>query len=1027
MGIILSLVTENNIMEAAMSHDWNYYYDFDKEQKITQWTQVSRDGNIFVYEAQFECQKEDDYVLLVPCPRLLNDVNDDSDAPVFVRIEMDGKKYSFRIDAEGAYVGIKCARQGFRTHLAAGNHAVRIQCSYSGSKDVATWLNVTLIKDLPAAPAVTGYDTEFRAAPFIMPVIEKEEMPDLTDYIPGAGCTDAPGRFGFSKGDGVLDCAMPSLGFIDKMYLCGHPQYNKPFRWSYSTLPENALLRGSYQPAVEKIDGDTFRVNHMGVTWTSQFNGKKFSCTYSLGTAGIMTESEEDYMRLSSLEYAGNYQYVVVPGKNACRILSLDQLEKGIEMAENFLVFFGSTEFPDLPLMVTLDKSPNKIEVCRDTRTERLKEIRFHGIHRMISATPYGMESPDSISPDDTEMLNDLLLRCRTWSHAFMAYPVKCEEYFKVDEQAERVHIIQKFSYRYLTDEWNTAPLELAPLPPVTSICGTTITEADTDFHFATKFGWLKGGYGKISSYSIPFMITKRKFPLRDAAHDEPEQLLKQSMKEYFRFVDQFPETIQAYPYAGSLMEPFAMPSSMFYFMQEDDREKLRKYAAERLKGACDSNRQYLYPVIQFSYMMSTMPEDDKVIEIYKDPQREHKKLWNWYERTEPFTGTKFNICYLNLYFLSENIIKTGAKEEIAGMKIPLIENDWGVGLTFYYMNLCALASGDFTPIRENWELIKSVFLFFDKMHDWACMGTGYSDNAILWAEGANYGAFTGYVNMAEAVGDEYEKNRAIYFAAKQMALRMAIIRISIHYFNKIYNVPSWYITRFLHEEATPFYQFQNAANFFVKNRYRPGGIYNFTTEGLYPEIFEALRKYCPEDFVNIIGQLHDIFRTETETPSFRNRGWCTVEQVNCMLMNNALDATFPAEKVIDDIDYAEEHNLLMKKWRGIHIFSRRLPEYYFKAQVLAWNNMKQHPVWMEHWENIIIEDAILRDSVAEIRYRLQPEQTGKLCFGCRKKPARVTVNDVPVAFTMIHDAAFQIDLNTDGIVKLYFETIKRE
>ena len=74
-------------------------------------------------------------------------------------------------------------------------------------------------------------------------------------------------------------------------------------------------------------------------------------------------------------------------------------------------------------------------------------------------------------------------------------------------------------------------------------------------------------------------------------------------------------------------------------------------------------------------------------------------------------------------------------------------------------------------------------------MHDWACMGTGYSDNAILWAEGANYGAFTGYVNMAEAVGDEYEKNRAIYFAAKQMALRMAIIRISIHYYNNIFTV----------------------------------------------------------------------------------------------------------------------------------------------------------------------------------------------------------------------------------------------
>lgn len=1012
-----------------MSNDWNYYYDFEKEQKIAQWKKRSQNGNQSVFESQFECENEDDYVILVPFPRLLNDADVDSDAPVYLQANVNGKEYSFRSDIVSAYIGKQCARQGLRVHLYTGTHLLQITLSYSGTLDVAEkWLNqTTIIKDLPEAEIIRGYNSSFKTDVISPDRIIPRELPDLIDYQPGSGCIDAPGRFGFSKGDGVLDCAMPSLGVIDKMYLCGHPQYLKPYRWCYSTLPEQAPLHGSYHPATVKIDNDSFQVNHMGVTWSTEFNGKKFSCTYSLGTAGIITESEEDYMRLSSLEFAGNYQYLLVPGKDTCRILSLDEAVKGFAMTENFLVLFGSTEFPDLPLMITLEKSPDKMEVRRNVRTGRLQEIIFHGVHRMITATPYGMESPDPIAPTDTETLNDLLNRCRIWSRAFMAYPVKCEEYFKVDESAERVHIIQKFTYRYLTDEWHTEPLELAPLPPVTSICGTTETNANTDFKFATKFGWLKGAYGNISSYSIPFMLTKRKYPLRDANNDQPEQLLKKSMESYFRFADQFPDTIQAYPYAGSLMEPFAMTSSMFYFMDEKDREKLRNYAAERLKGACDANRQYNYPVIDWSHMMNPQFTDDDVAAVYQDPAMHHKRLWNWYERTEPFTKTQFNICYLNLYFLSGNIIKTGTKEEIAGMKIPLIENDWGVGLTFYYMNLCALASGDFTPIRENWDLLKSVFRFFDRMHDWACMGTGYSDNAILWAEGANYGAFTGYVNMAEAVGDETERKRAIYFAAKQMALRMAIIRISIHYFNKIFKVPSWYITRFLHEEATPFYQFQNAPNVFVKNRFRPGGIYNFTTEGMYPEIFEALRKYCPEDFADIMVRLHDIFRTETETESFRRRGWCSVEQVNCMLMNNALDSNVPQQEVIDDIDYAEEHDLLMKQWRGIRIFSRRLPEEYFKAQLLAWNNMKTHPVWLEHWENIIIDDAVLQqETCAEICCRKHAGK-GKLRFGCRKKPARVTVNDVPVAFTMIHDAAFQIDLNTDGIVKLYFETIKRE
>ena len=83
---------------------------------------------------------------------------------------------------------------------------------------------------------------------------------------------------------------------------------------------------------------------------------------------------------------------------------------------------------------------------------------------------------------------------------------------------------------------------------------------------------------------------------------------------------------------------------------------------------------------------------------------------------------------------------------------------------------------------------------------------------------------------------------------------------------------------------------------------------------------------------------------------------------------------------------------------------------------------MKQHPVWMEHWENLVIEDAILRDSVAEIRYRLQPEQKGKLCLGCRKVPAHVTLNDIPVNYSMIKKDVFTVEPETDGVLKVFFE-----
>ena len=75
-------------------------------------------------------------------------------------------------------------------------------------------------------------------------------------------------------------------------------------------------------------------------------------------------------------------------------------------------------------------------------------------------------------------------------------------------------------------------------------------------------------------------------------------------------------------------------------------------------------------------------------------------------------------------------------------------------------------------------------------------MGTGYSDNALLWCEGANYGIFTSFVNMARAIGDTQTLQRAIHSAAKQQVLRMAIIRSSQHYFYRFFGVEPWYSSR---------------------------------------------------------------------------------------------------------------------------------------------------------------------------------------------------------------------------------------
>ncbi|MBR2425239.1 MAG: hypothetical protein IKB16_00715 [Lentisphaeria bacterium] len=998
--------------------DRNFYFNLGMERKLDSWNITNTGAKQFLCLCDFQCDENGDYVILFPYTKLSHDQNNYDNFPVYRELIIDGISYSQVTDIETAYISFFF---GLRVHLQSGTHKLEMKISY-GKDNLADWLNIHLIKDLPPAPyTILNYHKSLSIPAEQLPQAVISD-PDLTGYTPGCGTTTAPGRFGFSKGDGVLDCAMPALGIVDKLYVCGHPEYRKPFRWSYSTLPERAPLHGSYYPATEKIDQDTISINHLTVTWATQFNEKEYACSYSLGTPGILTESAENIMRLTGLEFAGNYQYVLFSGKNQdVEIISTDLLENGVTMHANFLLLFGSTEFPDIPLMITLDRTPEKINVKRNPRTNRLTELIFHGCSRMITATPTGMECYQTVTPDQPEVLADLVNRCRFWSHAFMAYPVKCEEYYKIEHETEQVHIIQKFAYRYLTDEWNTAPLELAPLPPASTLNGTTITTDDHDFHFPTKFGYLKGAYGNTSSYTLPFMPVNRKYPMRDAKDSSPEELLNSCMDDFFRFADQFPAEIQSYPFAGALMEPYAFASTMSLFMKEEHRNKLRQKAEQRLEWACAPDRKYTYPVIDWNYMVTKRPEDEQVKTLYQGDTLQRRYLWNWYQRTEPFTNTKFHVCYLNVGLFTSNTIKAGTPDEIANLKTPLIENDWGVGLTFYYAMLCALASGNINPIRENWELLKDVYKFFDSMHDWACMGTGYSDNAITWVEGANYGVFTGFIHMAKALGDTKEMERGIYLAAKQLGLRMAIVRSSIHYFCNVYHTAPWYITKSFREESNPGQQFQNVPKKYIKNRFRPEGIYNLTTEGIYPEIFEALRKFCPDDITDIMKQLRDIFLTEETFSDANSLSWAKLQQITCMLQDEALDPAVSKQQVLEDIAHAEQKDLLLKKWRGIHIFSRRLPEHYFKAQLLAWNNMKTHPVWLEFWNNVRLDDAVIRGETATVKFII----TGNaplLMFGCRKKPVKVLLNRAEIQYRMDrYGTGFTIKPEDSGTLELAF------
>lgn len=1015
--------------------DRNFYYNFEAEEYIANWSQEA--DSIFTASVTME---SNGYITLLLEPEW-------SECNILTQVEIADR--CFKVDwsdSEISYVSHKDStglRYAFKTYLSLGKHPVKLH--FKNQTDEAACIpEVVMIKDY-AICREQSIETICHAYPRdIGDFLRSSSSVNLEGTRPGIGTGNTAGRFGFTKGDGALDLAMPVLGIIDKLYLCGHPDYKKPYKWTFSVLPKGIKsakkYHGSFAPANAGIAKDGIEINHLSSQWSAAFDSEKsfferkagdkvdFSCTYSLGSPGLLVESSDPGLSLSMLEYAGNYQRLLIPGKNGINSHSLksDFLLAG-DQTENWILLTGATEFPDIPILLVFTGKPQNIMVHHD-KIGVLTGIDFHipeGNAGTFVATPLGIESPLPWQYFESVPLDELIRRCRFWSRAFLAYPVSCEEHYRIDDENESVEITQIFEYRQMTDSWGTSPLKTAPLPPVISILkgvdGYKFESGVEDFAFPTKYGFLQGAIGRgHSTYRLPFMPRERKFPLKSERDESISKELNEDMVSYFDFHDQFDTQWGAYPYVGSFMEPYALASTMFNFLNNENRSRITNKCAENLQRTFQKEL-YQYPIIDWGDLMRKTPGPQRVLELYHKSPIEFIPLHHWYHRKEPFSGVEYDICYLNVCLFSKGLIKEGTLQEVADLDIPLIENDWGTGLTFYYMYLCAMVSGDFTPIKENWEQIKSVYKYFEVLHDWACMGTAYSDNGISWVEGANYGLFSSFVNMAEAIDEPDAVERGTYIAAKQLALRIAIFLSSQTYFYKFFNHAPWRISKHFHEEAIPSHAFTNVPELCGDN-YRYGGIYNLTTEGLFPEIFEALHKFVPQELEAVTGLALKYYTQEYCREKDEGFLWGKIEEICACLIAAAVNETMDEAVFMNEIKAAEDRGLMIGQWRGIHIYSRLLPESYFKAQLSVWQQNRLHPVWLLHWVNLEILEAVYDDEhkVARIECKLKAGK-GLVRFGCRDTLGGALFNGLPLEPCRKRQSKIEFNLEKSGILELQF------
>lgn len=637
------------------------------------------------------------------------------------------------------------------------------------------------------------------------------EEPDLTGFIPGVGVDfRSVGRFGFTKGDGLLDFSMPLFGIVAKPYIYGFPQYQKTRMWRFSVLPDDLQPTGNHQKIYSPNKDENISADWNGVTWQQ----KDFSLNYTIHSGELLIETERKNLCLSQLKGVAAFHRIVLPlqGKIVSRPdnsgVFYDQASDG-ELAENWILLYGNNTFPEVPLQLIFRTSPQKILVERLPGNQAGKiTVEFaEPLQWSMLTFPFGFEVFEPVEFDDDELRRGIGL-CRKRSATALARIVSCREYYKIEDN--QIRVIQKFDYKIYKDTFGTKPLYCAVLPPLVPLAhtGCERIRAENDavpLEYPTKYGELYAVlHSTWSEYFMPIPPLKREFSLQLGTKEE----ISSDFDDYLRFYEEMPHTPN--PGVHHFLYPYVLPMTIFNELTSDKRERLLAVLRRNLKNMLESSYRYAGP--------------------------RGLKAHPWYERKEPYSGLKWLLNYLHVF--SNSRLKDFEHDTVSEAETPYIEVDWGNGLALYSIWLAALVTGEWELIRQKWSVIRGAFDYFLATMDWACMCSPFCENGVAWSDGTNYGAYLGFVNMAEMIGDRKAFQIGLAAFAKMVVQRLALNAAAETYYPRYFRVEPWSGCKVFPEELSCVTHTTCYPSGRLFGKYRMESIYNMTTEGMYPEAF---------------------------------------------------------------------------------------------------------------------------------------------------------------------------------------------
>lgn len=740
------------------------------------------------------------------------------------------------------------------------------------------------------------------------------EAPSLTGYRPGAGKGfRSVGRFGFTKGDGLLDYTMAEFGRISKPHVCGHPRYDKNLIWGFSVLPSGFESHGSLMVNYEPGPGEEISADWSGVRWTQKKENFFFALDYSLIAPELLVRGNQKGLRLSELCGSAACRRMLLPLRDG---ISDRTDENGVfydcgadgPLAENWVLFYDNGAFPEIPILVILRTSPVKILVARNAKgnAEEISLDFEKEVEWAMIGFPHGiaMFNPVDLT---SAWLENTISACRARSRTALARPSSCEEFFRVEK--ERVRIVQKFTPVIFADTFGTVPRHYAPYPPPLALAAPHVPEVklepDTsDFHLPTKYGpFFAVMDSDWSKYSVPIPETRRDFVLSE----ETPRAFDSTFRPYLEFHD----TLKEIPNPGihQFLFPFVIPLLTFAALSEEEKKTLIDRLRKNLEFTLNPESSYTGPG--------------------------GRRCYTWYERTEPFSGVSYWMNYLHVSGIF--LLKDCEKETVSANKQPFIEVDWGNGIGLYSVWLAALLSDGWDILRKRKETLRRAFDYYLATMDWACLCSAYCENGRAWSDGTNYGGYLGYVNIMRMLGEKEEYEKGVYAFAKMSAERMGLFLSSQKYIHRYFDSPPWYVNKLFPEELDGHNPELSVPSTLIHNGFREQGIYNMTTEGHYPETFAMIARYFPEELPKVLeamensqsdGRIAGPLKDGAKSVYHSNGEQFGEQEIYSYILLCLMCGRCSEKRLLELIDESVRNGRLSTDYLGAHTFSyRRIPE----------------------------------------------------------------------------------------------------